>query len=337
MLLQTKMKIFSKIHTNDLGSLRFYQSGNALLSQKVSIFEALKIIGVNLPQLGINRCLIIFLSSDNPEIGEIRLTYKEGYFNFVPESEYVQIPIKKLVDNGISSIHEPVSILTIAYENNVYGYLVLSILDKHFEQFSMIQRMVSQIVDSAMVNELLSNHIQKLTQKNDILSRLSVIDEFTGLYNRRALYVSGRNMYQTAMENKESSCFIFLDMDGLKKINDTYGHTEGDIAIVSLSNILKKCFREKDLIVRYGGDEFVVLMINIQEETLHQALERISLHVSELNQKKEHEWLLSVSWGYSFRAAGSEIQDFDKIIEESDARLYDEKRKKKSGSPYKQL
>ena len=337
MLIQTKMKIFSKIHTNDLGSLRFYQSGNALLSQKVSIFEALKIIGVNLPQLGINRCLIIFLSSENPEIGEIRLTYKEGYFNIVPESKYVQIPIKKLVDNGIATIHEPVSILTIAHENNVYGYLVLSIMDKHFEQFSMIQKMVSQIVDSAMVNELLSNHIQKLTRKNDILSRLSVIDEFTGLYNRRALYVSGKNMYQTAMENNESSCFIFLDMDGLKKINDNYGHTEGDGAILSFSNILKKCFRDKDLLVRYGGDEFVVLMINIQEETLHQALDRISAQIDEFNQKKEHEWILSVSWGYAFNTSGSEMQDFDKIIEESDTRLYDEKRKKKSNSQNKPL
>jgi len=337
LLIQTKMKLFSRIHTNDLGSLRFYQTGNSLLSQKVSVFQALKIIGINLPQLGINRCLIIFLSSDNPEIGEIRLSYKEGYYTLVPESDYVTIPIKKLADNGISSIHEPVAILTIAHENNVYGYLVLSIMDKHFEQFSMIQQMVSQIVDSAMVNELLSNHIQKLTQKNDILSKLSVIDEFTGLYNRRALYVTGRNMYQDAIENKDSTCFIFLDMDGLKKINDSFGHTEGDIAILSMSNILKKCFRDKDLLVRYGGDEFVVLMVNIQEETLHQALERISTQVNEFNQKKKHEWLLSVSWGYSFYAAGSEMQEFNKLIEESDARLYDEKRKKKSGSQNKPL
>jgi diguanylate cyclase (GGDEF) domain len=329
LLIQTKTKIFSRIHNNDLGSLRFYQNSNALLGQKLTVYKAMKAIGSNLPQLGIERCAIVFIRPDNPEVGEIRLSYHEGRFTDIPETDFVQIPIKKLQEQGISSITEHVGVLTVAHENSVYGYIVLSISEKHYDQFTMVQKMVSQIIDAAMTNELLSSHIQNLTQKNDILSRMSIIDEFTGLCNRRALYVTGRNMYQQAIDKGATSCFIFLDMDGLKAINDTHGHKQGDAAILALANILKKSFREKDLVVRYGGDEFVVLMTNIQEETLHKALARISENIDEFNGKKMYDWTLAVSWGYVFNAIGATPKSFENIIEESDARLYQEKRRKK--------
>jgi diguanylate cyclase (GGDEF)-like protein len=329
LLIQMKTKNFARIHNNDLGALRFYQNSNALLGQKLTVYKAMKAIGSNLPQLGIQRCAIIFIRPDNPEIGEIRLSYHEGQFTNIPETAFVQIPIKKLIENGISSISEPVGVLTIAHENSVYGYIVLSISEQHYDQFTMVQKMVSQIIDAAMTNELLSSHIQTLTQKNDILSRMSIVDEFTGLFNRRALYVSGRNMYQHAIDRGSTSCFIFLDMDGLKAINDTYGHKQGDAAILALANILKKSFRENDLVVRYGGDEFVVLMTNIQEETMHKALSRISENINEFNGKKMYDWTLSVSWGYVFNEIGSIPKSFESIIEESDAHLYQEKRKKK--------
>ena len=329
LLIQMKTKIFARIHNNDLGSLRFYQNSNALLGQKLTVYTAMKAIGSNLPQLGIERCAIVFIRPDNPEIGEIRLSYHEGQFTNIPETDFVQIPIKKLLEQGISSSIEPVGVLTVAHENSVYGYIVLSISEKHYDQFTMVQKMVSQIIDAAMTNELLSSHIQTLTQKNDILSRMSIVDEFTGLCNRRALYVTGRNMYQHAIDKGTTSCFIFLDMDGLKGINDTYGHKQGDAAILALANILKKSFREKDLVVRYGGDEFVVLMTNILEDTLHKALARIMENLNDFNCKKMYDWTLSVSWGYVFNEIGSTPKSFENIIEESDAHLYQEKRKKK--------
>ncbi len=224
------------------------------------------------------------------------------------------------------------AVLTIEYNKRIYGYLVLSITDKRFEQFSMIQDLISHIIDSAMMNDLLSTHIRTLTQKNDVLSRLSVIDEFTGLYNRRALYVTGKNMYQQAMDNRETSCFIFVDMDGLKKINDAYGHKDGDAAILALSNTLKQSFREKDLVVRYGGDEFVIVMANIQEKALHKALARIKAEIDSFNAQEKHPWKLSASWGYVFNDADSEPKSFESVIEESDAKLYQEKRDKRTAA-----
>ena len=332
LLIQIRMKSFSRIHQNDLGSLTFYHSCNNLLSQKISMLDAIKGIRANLPQLGICRCLLVFICPDDPETAELRLSYREDFFSEIPTKDFIRFPIKQLVNTGVQSIQNPIAVLTIEYNKRIYGYLVLSITDKRFEQFSMIQDLISHIIDSAMMNDLLSNHIQTLTQKNDVLSRLSVIDEFTGLYNRRALYVTGRNMYQQAVDNRETSCFIFVDMDGLKKINDTYGHKDGDAAILALSNTLKQSFREKDLVVRYGGDEFVILMVNIQESMLQKALERIKTEIDNFNRQDLHLWKLSASWGYVFNKADAEAKSFENVIEESDARLYQEKRNKRAAA-----
>jgi len=332
LLVQIRMKAFSRVHQNDLGSLTFYHSCNNLLSQKISLIDAIKGIRSNLPQLGIARCLLVFICQDDPEMAELRLSYREDFFSEIPTKDFIRFPIKQLVNTGVHSIHNPMAVLTIEYNKRIYGYLVLSITDKRFEQFSMIQDLISHIIDSAMMNDLLSTHIRTLTQKNDVLSRLSVIDEFTGLYNRRALYVTGKNMYQQAMDNRETSCFIFVDMDGLKKINDAYGHKDGDAAILALSNTLKQSFREKDLVVRYGGDEFVIVMANIQEKALHKALARIKAEIDSFNAQEKHPWKLSASWGYVFNDADSEPKSFESVIEESDAKLYQEKRDKRTAA-----
>jgi diguanylate cyclase (GGDEF)-like protein len=330
LLIQVRLENFAQIHSNDLGSLQFYQNCNDLLAQKLATQGAIRGIASNIPQLGIHHCLLVFIAPDDPNFGEIRLAYNKGTGTEIPREDFPRIPIHQLGTSGLRAIKHPVAILTIAYNNNVYGYMLLSIHDKHIDQFSMVQRLVSQILDSAMANDLLSSHIQNLTKKNDALSRLSVIDEFTGLYNRRALYVTGRNMFDQSVANGETSCFIFLDMDGLKKINDSFGHKDGDMAILALASVLKKSFREKDLVVRYGGDEFVVLMTNIEEKILQMALNRIEAQLDAFNKKKAYPWTLSASWGYVFNEAGGAIDSFESIIEESDARLYEKKRLRKT-------
>ena len=331
LLVQEKTQIFTRIHANDMGILSFYQNCNALFSQKKGTVEAIKGIASNLPQMGIDFCMLVFFSPGTPEKGEVRLAYKQDSFMEIPENNFIQFPLKQIVDSRAAFIMSHLGILPISYNNTEYGYLVLSIQDKHFESFAMIQKTISQIIDTAMSNDILSNHIRSLTEKNDTLSRLSVIDEFTGLFNRRALHITGKKMYQQAQDNGESSCFIFLDMDGLKKINDSYGHKEGDAAILALATILRKCFREKDLIVRYGGDEFVVLMINIREDTVNKILKRIVNQFDEFNKSHTLDWHMSASWGVVFNKVSSPDESFEAIIEESDAHLYEQKRKRQSG------
>ena len=329
LFVQTKIKTFAGIHTNDLGNITFSQNCSALISQHLSVQETIQTIAANLSLLGIERCLMVFLSPEDPDIGELRLSYTEGKPPEISQDIFPRFPARKLVHNDITSYRMPLAVLPLVQTNTVYGFLIFSMTNHRYEHFWRVQSLVSQIIDMAMANDLIVNRIKVLTRTNDALSRLSVIDEFTGLYNRRALYVTGRIMYQQACDNRDSCCFIFLDMDGLKKINDSFGHKDGDAAILALSKILKKSFREKDLVVRYGGDEFVILMANIHEKAVLGALTRISGQLAAFNARKSHPWVLSASWGTVFVEPSDNPKTFESIIEESDAKLYEEKRKKK--------
>lgn len=330
LLLQTKDNAFTRLRKNDLGSLQFYQGCNTLLSQKLSLMEAIHAIGDNIPPLGISRFILVFLSPEDPNYGEIRLSFKETSFLHIPESDFEVFKTSQIIPQEITNERNPLAILPVAYNNSVYGYLILTISDKQFRQFGIIQDMVSRIIYSAMTNDLLSFHIQNLTQKNTALSQLSLIDQPTGLFNRRALHITGKALYKQSKEAGYTSCFIFLDMDGLKKINDTWGHKDGDQAILSLSTILKNSFRDNDLVVRYGGDEFVVLMTNITEHVFQRALNRITTQINTFNATGKFKWTLSVSWGYVFIHPEDSEKSFENIIEESDAALYEEKRKKRA-------
>ena len=100
----------------------------------------------------------------------------------------------------------------------------------------------------------------------EALLSLSLIDELTGLYNRRRFYVLTEQYLKVAVRTKKRLLLLFIDMDDLKWINDHYGHNEGDQALTDFASILKKTFRESDIIARIGGDEFVVLSESTDEK-----------------------------------------------------------------------
>jgi diguanylate cyclase (GGDEF)-like protein len=84
-------------------------------------------------------------------------------------------------------------------------------------------------------------------------------DELTGLYNRRGFFVSAQQQLKLANRYNKGIFIFSADLDDLKIINDNFGHKTGDSALVETANILKKTFRESDIIARIGGDEFVIL------------------------------------------------------------------------------
>ncbi len=326
----TRTRLFARLRAFDLGTLVFYKSCGELLAERIDVKTALRGIGKNLSEIGVSRCLIVFLDPADPSTGELRLSYKRDYFTEIPRESEVRFPVRDIVNNGIHSIPEPVGVLPIAHKGNLYGYLVLSFPEREFRHFSMIRDLVSRIVDAASSNDLLACQIHALSAENTVLSKLSTIDEFTGLGNRRTLYATGKARYDRATQRGEATAFVFIDMDGLKKINDSWGHSEGDAAILALSVLLKKSFRGQDLLVRYGGDEFVVLMEGLREEAVTRVLTRLQSQLDSFNASGERPWKLGASWGYVFNPAGSAGRSFESVIEESDARLYEEKRKKRA-------
>ena len=96
------------------------------------------------------------------------------------------------------------------------------------------------------------------SQKHETLQRLATVDDLAGVYNRRGFLSLANQHLKLARRTRTGFWLILLDIDRLKQINDTFGHHEGDRAIVTTAEILEKTFRDSDIIARLGGDEFSV-------------------------------------------------------------------------------
>jgi diguanylate cyclase (GGDEF)-like protein len=160
----------------------------------------------------------------------------------------------------------------------------------------------------------------------EALLALSLIDELTGLYNRRRFFVLTEQYIKLSVRTKKRLLLLFIDMDNLKWINDHHGHNEGDQALIDLANILKKTFRESDIIARIGGDEFVVLSESTDEngETV---LTRLYENIKDYNAKRSRRYTLSVSVGTTQFDPIYPIS-IDELLSKADALMYTQKRKK---------
>jgi two-component system cell cycle response regulator len=132
----------------------------------------------------------------------------------------------------------------------------------------------------------------------EALLALSLTDELTGLHNRRRFFVVAEQCLKLAIRMKKRPLLLFIDLDDLKWINDHYGHNEGDQALMGLADILKKTFRESDIIARIGGDEFVVLLESTDEKS-ETMITRLHENVKEYNAKRSQH-ILSISLGTAY-------------------------------------
>jgi two-component system cell cycle response regulator len=162
----------------------------------------------------------------------------------------------------------------------------------------------------------------------EALLALSLTDELTGLYNRRRFFILTEQCLKVAVRTKKRPLLLFIDMDDLKWINDHYGHNEGDQALIGLADILKKTFRESDIIARIGGDEFVVLLESTDEnsETL---LTRLHENVKDYNVNRSQH-TLSISLGTAQFDPEYPIS-IDELLYKADALMYTQKRRKWRG------
>ncbi len=116
----------------------------------------------------------------------------------------------------------------------------------------------------------------------ETLRRTSLVDTLTGVNNRRFLEQRIGEELDRSQRNEQPLTSLFLDIDYFKKINDSYGHQVGDLALASVANTVKKQLRSNDVLARYGGEEFVALLTNISEKMAYEIAERIRESVKKL-------------------------------------------------------
>ena len=160
----------------------------------------------------------------------------------------------------------------------------------------------------------------------EALLALSLIDELTGLYNRRRFFVLTEQSLKLSVRTKKRLLLLFIDMDNLKWINDHHGHSEGDQALIDLADILKKTFRESDIIARIGGDEFVVLS-EFTDENGEILMTRLYENIKDYNAKRSRRYTLSISVGTTQFDPKYPIS-IDELLSKADALMYAQKRRK---------
>jgi diguanylate cyclase (GGDEF)-like protein len=163
------------------------------------------------------------------------------------------------------------------------------------------------------------------------IRNLSLTDELTGLYNRRGFTLLAEQEVKRANRNKRSMLLVFCDVDNFKAINDTLGHTQGDLALKEVSAILKKNFREADIVARIGGDEFVVLAVDASLESADILMNRIQYSLEKSNQQGNWPYQLSFSLGIA-RYDPEAPCTIDELITRADDRMYQQKRARKGES-----
>jgi diguanylate cyclase (GGDEF)-like protein len=149
-------------------------------------------------------------------------------------------------------------------------------------------------------------------------------DELTGLPNRRAFITLSEQALKLATRMERDVLMIFIDVDQLKHINDTWGHLAGDRALIDTARVLRESCREADIVARLGGDEFVALMSVDSDQTAEIICERIQARVEAHNEQAERGHPLSLSVGATrSKAEGTMLAD---LLAQADTALYHQKR-----------
>ena len=156
------------------------------------------------------------------------------------------------------------------------------------------------------------------------LRGLALIDELTGLYNRRGFVSIGEQHVQLADRTKKEMVLLFIDLDHLKRINDTRGHLEGDQALIETATILSNTFRKSDLIARIGGDEFAVLAIETRRNNVERLTARLQENLDAFNTGGNRPYKLSLSVGMSFYDPEDPCV-IDELLARADRSMYEQK------------
>jgi diguanylate cyclase (GGDEF)-like protein len=160
-----------------------------------------------------------------------------------------------------------------------------------------------------------------------LLHTKTLVDELTGLYNRRGFISLARQQIKTAERLARDVVHVFLDIDGMKQINDTFGHREGDLALIESADILRETFRESDVLARMGGDEFAVLALETSPVAAEALVERLRRHVADRNSRGHRPYALSFSIGTTRHAAGTPCL-LDELLARADGLMYEQKRRR---------
>lgn len=174
----------------------------------------------------------------------------------------------------------------------------------------------------------LAERVRQLERTEAELRSLSLTDDLTELCNRRGFLIHAEQHFKIARRARQEFLLFYADMDGLKQINDTFGHEEGSQAIIRMAEILRKTFRDSDIIARLGGDEFTALVKDASPDVVSLIGARLRENLQHYNAKCRHSYELSLSVGF-VTVAPDLATTLEEQIARADRAMYEHKRSKR--------
>jgi diguanylate cyclase (GGDEF)-like protein len=176
-----------------------------------------------------------------------------------------------------------------------------------------------------MDTQSLIARIAELEVENAQLKMRLATDYLTGAFNKDGFYAAALQQIKSNRRNGETSFVVFIDLDGLKKINDTFGHSHGCNSICEFARLTKSCLREIDILCRLGGDEFLLLISGNADV----AMERLNHQIEKFNKQSGLPYQIGFSFGVSQADTCLCEKDLSDVIDIADKLMYEHKKRRK--------
>lgn len=240
-----------------------------------------------------------------------------------------------LSNNAIAQLSNDMQRMLNFYRYGGYFYIILSASLLYFVINNMEMRYIRKLTNLKTRNTFLKQEIENLhvelffnDHTNKKAERQANTDELTGLYTRRKGLTLIREQMEQVATSKDSMLIAFIDIDNLKVINDTFGHIEGDILLRSVATVIKNTLASKDIICRYGGDEFLAALPGASTKDMQGIKNRLEHAISNYNKHSLKKYGINVSIGFS-ECSIKNCRNIEELIQEADSKMYDSKKAKK--------
>jgi diguanylate cyclase (GGDEF)-like protein len=240
-----------------------------------------------------------------------------------------------LFNNALANILYSVEGLLSLDQYRGYLYIVLSASLLYFAINNLEIKYINKITTLKAKNTVLKQELDSLKMKLDFnehanrrLEGYANTDELTRVYNRRKGLDFIREQMDQATKLKNPLLIAFIDIDNLKVINDKFGHIEGDILLTSTAKIIKDSLSRKDIVCRYGGDEFLVALPDASIRDMHGIKARLEAAISNYNVHSSKSYAINVSIGFSEYSI-NKYSSLEELIQVADEEMYNSKKAKK--------
>ncbi len=209
--------------------------------------------------------------------------------------------------------------LPLHFQKRAIGYIgfEFAFSERNYHILRSLVTNVSKVLENARIQSELKAVVGRLED-------MYIHDSMTNLYNRRGFYQLAPQIYNKCISDGVGFMIVSIDLDNLKGINDTYGHHEGDNAIITVADALRSASNEYDINARFGGDEYITAGICVSESYAENFVTRVKEYLDNYNKNSGKPYLVEASCGlYSLvPATGKTIDEF---IKAADERMYDQK------------